>query len=194
MNLRDATSQLLRAHDVGRWIELADNYIRLYNKMPSSFVLPADHALLKPVIDAFAADPRAFCDYIRAMRDGSTGTAYDELHYLYRTISLRTLQNERRNRVKKAVESVTAKLEDRLGRQLSYQDKQAIGRVIEQTWGIRRMQVMSEERALRKADRLSSEERSEVLISFWNNIDSKIDKGIPVFDNDEINRMLKVLL
>jgi hypothetical protein len=194
MNLREATGFLMRAHDIGRWVELADNYIRLYNKMPASFVLPSDHSVLKPVIDAFAADAHAFCDYIRALRDGSSGAAYDELHYQYRTISLRTLQNERRKRVKKAVDQILPTLEKKLDRPLTYQEKQSVGRVVEQVWGIERMRVMSDERALRRSDRLSSEERSEVLITFWRSIDDKLEKGEPVFDKNELNRMLKVLL
>lgn len=194
MDLRKATSRLIRSYDVGRWIELADNYIRLYNKMPQSFVLPVDHELLKPIIDAFASDAHAFCDYIKALRDGSSGKEYDDLHYLYRTISLRTLQNERRTRLRKAVENVLPTLERKLDRALNYQEKMTVGRVIEQLWGLKRLETLTAERSLRKADRLSAEERSEVLINFWRGLDRKLEEPTVMFTKEEINRMLKAVL
>lgn len=177
MDLREATGVLLHAPDVGNWIKLADNYIQTRNKMPESFVLPANHAVLKPIIEAFASDAEAFSDYIRALRDSSGGVVYDELHNIYRTISTRTLQVVRRTRLRKAVTTLLPHLEKRAGRAVNYREQMHICDLLEKEWGAMRLNLMRRERDALERKRLPTEERAAVLDAFWTDIDKKIEKG-----------------
>lgn len=186
MDLRDATNYLLRTPDVGEWLKLADAHMQAYNKMKSKFVLPADHAVLRPVIEAFAADTPAFVEYVKALRDASDGVAHTELHQLYRTISVRTLQATRRVRIRNAVNLLTPKLEAALGRELTYQDKVRVGSFVEQCWGEWRMAAQEEERRSLRAKRINTEDRSALLDAFWRDIETALAAGkVPLGDKTE---------
>ena len=177
MDLRETTSYLLRLPDVGAWLKLADNYIQTYNRLPERFVLPADHALLQPVIEAFAKDGEAFSTYIRALRDATDGVAYDELHALYRTVSVRVLQVVRRTRLRRAVMLLLPQLEPLLGRSIGYDDQQRVAKFLEQCWGAMRMAAMSEQRISQQSKRLNTDDRGLLLGDFWKQLDLEIDKG-----------------
>jgi len=185
MDLRDTTSYLLRAPDVGKWLRLADNYMQTYNRMPETFVLPAEHSVVQPIIEAFAKDTAAFADYIRALRDGSTGIAYDELHALYRTISIRALQVERRTRVRSAVMIIINDLQELVGRAIKYDEQLKVAKIIEQIWGDMRMSLMARERSLVSEKRLAVDDRAVLLAAFWRDIDNKLARGeVPLGDRN----------
>jgi hypothetical protein len=177
MDLRETTSYLLRLPDIGAWLKLADKYITAYNSMPEHFVLPVQHALLQPIIEAFAKDGAAFTTYIHALRDATEGVARDELHALYRTVSVRVLQNVRRTRLRKGTLLLLPQLEPLLGRDIGYDDQQRVAKFLEQCWGAMRMAAMSEERANQKAKHLNSVDRSVLLENFWKNLDQQLDQG-----------------
>jgi hypothetical protein len=191
MDLRETTAYLLRLPDIGAWMKLADNYIQTYNRLPERFVLPADHALLKPIIEAFASDGEAFSQYLRALRDAADGVAYDELHALYRTVSVRVLQLVRRTRLRKATLLLVPQLEPLLGRGIGYDDQQRVAKFLEQCWGAMRMAAMSEERNSQKAKHLSSDNRGTLLDDFWKQLDLQITQGtVPLGEatlNDIVN-------
>lgn len=189
MDLRDATKTLLRVPDVAKWLRLADTHIQAYNRMPERFVLPADHALIKPVIEAFANDTDAFAKYIRALRDASDGTAYDELHELYRTISMRALQSERRSRIRKAVAMLARLLAAELGRQITYDEAVMVGRYVETQWGIMRIEHLSHHRRLHNTKRLTSEDRAIALASFWASIDKALDNEQLPLPSDAVQHL-----
>lgn len=177
MDLRQTTEWLLRAPDIGKWLRLADSYIQSYNRIPNQFVLPREHAILKPVIDAFALDTQAFATFIRALRDGCDGVAYDELHEIYRTVSVRALQAQRRTRIRRATLLLAPKVEDALGHPLRYDDEVVLSKFIEQRWGVMRMSAMAQARNERTKKRLPTEERSVLLEQFWRNLDKSLDAG-----------------
>lgn len=185
-DLRQATGWLLHEQDIGKWIRLADSYIQAYNRMPNEFVLPREHAALKPVIDAFALDTPAFANYIRALRDGSEGVAYDELHDIYRTISVRALQAQRRTRLRKATMIMVPQVEKALGRPLRYDDEVVLSKFIEQRWGAMRMDAMAEARSERSVKRLPTEDRSVLLEQFWQSLDRSLENNhVPLGDDPE---------
>lgn len=182
MDLRETTSYLLRAHDAAAWLRRADNYIHAYNKLPTDFVLPADHAILRPIIEAFATDTQAFAEYLRAMRDGSTGVSFDEIHALYRTVGLRSLQVIRRTRTRRAVMLLLEDLQHVLGSELNYDAQIRIAKVLEQIWGSERMALLSRERSRMTSKKLTSEDRAVLLNAFWKDIDNKLERGeVPLF-------------
>lgn len=186
MDLRTTTKWLLTAPDVGTWIKLADQYIQAYNKMPEQFVLPAAHSKLQPIIAAFANSPSAFVDYIRALRDGSEGLAYDDLHALYRTISVRVLQVVRRTRVRNAVLLNQPDIEAFIGRSINYDEQIEVGKFFEEEWGRDRMEAMEKERMLRRNHRLNTEERATLLEDFWRDLDQRIENKELKLTDDEM--------
>lgn len=193
MDLRATTAHLLSTPDIGQWLRRADNYIQAYNRMREGFTLPADHAILRAVIEAFAIDATAWAAYIRALRDASDGTAYDDLHDLYRTTSVRGLQVVRRTRLRKAVLVLQPEIETLLGRAINYTEQTQVASGLEQIWGAARMALMSRERREVTANRLSSEERAAILTAYWQDIDNKLAKGVvPLFDT-ELTTLLKVI-
>jgi len=193
MELRKSTAFLLGSPDIGRWLRRADNYIQAYNRMSDGFTLPSEHAVLRVVIEAFATDATAWAEYIRALRDAREGTAYDDLHDLYRTTSIRALQVIRRTRLRKAVLLLQPKIEALLGRTINYTEQTQAATGLEQIWGAARMALMSRERKEVTANRLSSEERAAILNAFWKDIENKLDKGVvPLFDSD-LDTVLKAI-
>lgn len=192
MDLRTATSSLLRDPKVATWLKLADSYIQAYNRMPKQFVLPAEHSMLKPVIEAFAYDTDAFAQYIRALRDAADGTAYDELHELYRMVSMRALQNERRARIRKGLLLLFPHMAAALGREPTYDEQMRIARFIEQRWGAMRIEFLASERRLYKTRRLSSEERNISLKRFWKSLDDALEKGEVPLDTP-LSEVLKLV-
>ena len=64
MDLRAATSWLMRTPDPAKWIKMVDAYIQTFNRIPNSFVLPAEHENVRAVIEAFASDTNAFAQAI----------------------------------------------------------------------------------------------------------------------------------
>lgn len=184
----------MRAHDLGRWLRLADSYIQSYNRMPDSFVLPAEHAVLQPVIASFATDTAAFAKYIRALRDGSDGSAYDDLHDLYRVVDMRALQAERRSRIRKAVLLLLPQLEKDVERSLPYEDQLQVARFIEGRWGAMRLDCLASERRLRNTKRLPAEERNTALERFWQGIDKAIENGqVPLGDDEHLAELIDLL-
>ena len=184
MDLRETTSYLLRLPDIGAWLKLADKYITAYNSMPEHFVLPVQHALLKPIIEAFAKDGSAFTTYIHALRDATEGVARDELHALYRTVSVRVLQTVRRTRLRKATLLLLPQLEPLLGRDIGYDDQQRVAKFLEQCWGAMRMAAMSEQREQQQSKRLNTGDRTVLLENFWKNLDQQLDRGeVPMSDH-----------
>lgn len=196
MDLRTATSRLLRDPQIVEQLRLADMYIQAYNRMPDQFVLPRQHSVLQPVIAAFAADTKAFADYIRALRDADhdKSGAYDELHELYRTVSMRAMQSERRTRIRKAVLLLVPYLERVLRKSLSYEDQLRVGRFVEQRWGDMRLSAMADERSIRKAKRLNTEERAIALEQFWKSVDDALAKNEVPLGGQQYEQELRQLL
>jgi hypothetical protein len=194
MNLREATSWLLHVPDPATQLRLADNYIQTYNKLPTKFILPAAHGKLQPIIEAFANDVNGFVDYIRALRDASEGGAYDELHELYRTISVRALQQTRRARITKALSLLGEALEKKLGRELTAENRVVVTSYIEKMWGAMRLEYMALEREQRRSERLTSEDRGLVLDEFWKKIEAELANGrVPVSSPDDVDKLAERL-
>jgi hypothetical protein len=192
MDLRTTTGKLLRDPDPAQWLRLADSYIQAYNRIPDKFVLPAQHAFLKPIIESFAQDTQALSRYILALRDAVDGGARDELHALYRTISMRALQTDRRARIKRAV-SVLEEQYRRSGRALDHDELQRVSRFVEQTWGDMRMQAMAMAREQLKAKRLTVEERAIELSAFWRTIDAALDNNTVLLGESGPSRLDEIL-
>lgn len=193
MSLRKTTERLIGMPDVAHWLRVADAHIQSYNKLKSRFILPAEHELVKPVVEAFANDTGAFAEYIRALRDAVSGAAKPELNALYRTVSLRALQVTRRSRVRRAVTTLVPQIEKQLKREVNYDEQMLLGRFIEQVWGALRLDAMSHERDARRLKHLDAETRNEILADFWSEIDKKLDKGVVDLGEKTIHDLAAVI-
>lgn len=191
MDLQSATSALLRAHDVAQQLKLADHYIQAYNRMPSMFILPAEHANLRPLIESFASNADTFVEYLRALRDSLDGHARDEVHDLYRTVSVRVLQTSRRARLRRALDIILPEVEVANGGPLPYENQMRVMRCIEQTWGAMRMESMAKERSELTNKRLSSESRAVLLTEFWQMLDAELDAGRVLLGHKSVDDLLK---
>lgn len=173
--IHELTDELLSDRAAVKWLRLADNYIQMFNKSPHEFILPREHARLKPLIEIYAHDLHGFVRYILGVRDSYTHdtAAYADLHKLYRTVSTRLLQQERRHRLNAAVDKALALR----GAPASFHTRATWARRMEQEWGRRRLEQMKGYRDKTKRNRLSVDERTEVLDEFWSEIDNEIARG-----------------
>ena len=173
--MHELTDELLLDREAVKHLRLADNYIQMFNKAPRDFILPREHAKLKPLIEIYANDLNGFVRYILGVRDSFTHDtgAYTELHKLYRTISTRLLQQERRRRLTAAVD----KAMEKRAKPASAETKAVWARKLEQEWGRRRLRYMTGYRDKTHRNRLSADERGEILERFWSTIDAEIAAG-----------------
>lgn len=173
-SFEQATADLIRRSDVAQQVQLCDVLIRAYNKLPSAFVLPRQHAHLAEFISAFASDQEGWVNFVKIVRDAVTGAAKDELHNIYRSVSIRALQHERRSRVRKAVQL----LMQQHNVSLSFDDQMIAIRAIELYWKQERSDAMAAARQQYKTGRQPMEDKQQMLNEFWRTIDMKLDAGM----------------
>lgn len=174
MSLQAITEKLLDDPEIAEKLRLADMYIRLYNENPKVFVLPRRYIELKDIIEAFALDLDKFVKYLRACRDSVVPQSqqYRELHELYRTINLRRVQQQRRDRLDQAWAWY-----ERRNPKAPYDQKVRWRRKLEQQWGKRRMAALAEARRSTTNKRLSLAEMDDILAEFWAEIQREITEG-----------------
>jgi uncharacterized coiled-coil DUF342 family protein len=174
MRTRAITERLIDDPQVVDKLKLVDAYIIQLHKLGRQFILPHEHAELKPLVEAYANDLPKFVAYIKAIRDAvpQRGNTYIALHELYRTLNVRQVQQERRARAGKAWEWL-----ERKHPKLDYEQKTRWLRKLEQQWGRERLAYMDDIRRKLDKPRLTTEEREEVLDEFWREIDAGIKRG-----------------
>jgi hypothetical protein len=180
MGLRGATQAILSSDKPAEWLKLADMYINSFNQMPEAFVLPAKHAILKPVIEAFHNDLETFVRYTQAIRDQlPPGEDKVDLQHFYRTLITRSVQQSRRARMNKALESV----EKALGRTLDHEERERVAVRLERHWAMRRRELLKHARSATPSGRVSTDVQAEMLKEFWQEIDREIDnRELPIFN------------
>lgn len=171
---KDITQKLLDSPQAADLLRLADSYMGLYNKLGRRFILPEQHRELKPLIDKFAGDLPRFVEYVRGLRNTSEprSNTYISLHEFYRTLRIRAVQQERRDRARLAL----VWLEKHYPKATTEQKLKWM-RKLEQRWGRERMAAMDDARRKTKKVHLSTFEREEVLDDFWRGVDTDIKKG-----------------
>lgn len=172
--LRELQEDLLDDPRVADKLRLADNYINQAIKLGSSFALPREHKNLEPIVERFERDPEKFVAFVKAFRDKVTprGMSYVPLNELYRTLMVRHVQQERRERLRSAMRW----LESKYPRSTVEQRNKWL-RKLEQAWGKERLAAMDSVRRKVSTGRLSISEREEVLADFWAEIEERVKKG-----------------
>jgi len=156
-------------------LDLADSYMPLAQKLGAKFGLPPDHEYLRPVIAKYAADLSGWLTFIKKERDQRTKGARsydDDLHALYRRVHTRVVQQERRDRINRAIAAAlaTGLIENTVDAKAAYSRKCVAA------WQLRRQKV-------RKSllgggqERADRDEFNDAVDQMWADIDAEIARG-----------------
>lgn len=172
--LNRVTQRLLDDPLMADKLRLVDDYIQMHTHRGRVVALPAEHAYLQTIVDSFKNDLPEFVSYVRGLRDTvePRSESYISLHEFYRTLEIRVVQQERRERARRALAWLEVHHPN-----LSYERKTRWVRKLEQSWGKRRMKRMEDARRGTSTGRLSIAEREELLIEFWREIEAEIASG-----------------
>lgn len=166
---------LLRQGHPDKIVRLADQYLRRLEEMGKDFILPKEHAVVRPLLEYYAGDLAGWVKFIRGIRDALPPRSKQQqgIHTFYRTILIRLTQQERRVRLDSAVAAAVRKKiipND-------YDTKVRYARKCTQYWMRRRMALLEAHRRETGTGRLSLEEREGLLTEFWSNVDAEIQQG-----------------
>ena len=174
-DLNETTEYLLRnPSNIKKWLTLADKYMHTFAKDPSIFLLPKTHEFLKPVIEAYAYNVDGFIQYLIGLRDSfdKEDLAWDHVQSIHRRVNGRFIQRQRRERSQRAID----KAEELYG-ETDYHSRLKWVSNLEHAWASRRLLYLDKHRDERRADRLDTETRAELLLDFWEIIDTEIFEG-----------------
>ena len=173
--LRETRDALLEMESPAKVLRLADKYLQAMQEMGSDFVLPLQHVFIKPILEFYAGDLVGWRKFVRGVRDllPRRSAAQLDVQDFYRTIDLRMVQQERRERLNAAVDTAV-----RLKKiPADYQSKVRYAKRCTQHWLKRKVAVMAEARSRISSGRVSREECDSILTNFWAEIDDEISRG-----------------
>lgn len=174
MSAREVTEHLLNDPSIADKLRLVDDYIAHRQRAGRRFILPEEHGELEALIQEYDGNFAKFVEYVKRLRDTvpPRSSVYISLHELYRTLDVRLVQQQRRDRARRALE-----LYERKNPKASYDEKMKWLRKLEQSWGRRRMSRLEEHRRKTADKRLSTDEREGILKDFWREVDDEINRG-----------------
>ena len=173
--LSAVTETLLRNPDkVKEWLTIVDKHMTSYADNPEVFLLPKAHEFLKPLIEAYAHNLEGFTQYLLELRDNfdRRSLQFVEVQAIYRRLNGRFVQQSRRDRMARAIIKA-----DTLFGEIAYTKRMQWVAELEHVWARRRLAFLEQQRKRLKQDRLSTELRTEMLLEFWDIIDTEIYEG-----------------
>ncbi len=173
--LSAVTATLLRNPDkVKEWLTIVDKHMTSYADNPEVFLLPKAHEFLKPLIEAYAHNLEGFTQYLLELRDNfdRRSLQFVEVQAIYRRLNGRFVQQSRRDRMARAIIKA-----DTLFGEIAYTKRMQWMAELEHVWARRRLAFLEQQRKRLKQDRLSTELRTEMLLEFWDIIDTEIYEG-----------------
>lgn len=173
--LSQCTNALLRNPDkAAEWIAVADRHMQTYVESPETFLLPKAHEFLKPLIESYALNLDGFTQYLVGLRDSfdRRSSQFTQIQAVYRRVNGRYVQQQRRERIGRAV----AKAEELYGT-VHYQERVFWMARVEHEWAQRRIAFLEQQRRRIGEPRLSVDIRTELLLEFWDGIDTEIYEG-----------------
>lgn len=172
--LFNAAQWILTSYDPQEYVVLADMYIEMYTRSPSSFRIPQEHAQLMPIIEAYYNKLGDFVGFVRDLRDAVTKDQYADMHEMFRRVQSRHVQIERRRRLARAIHLI----EENLHLTFNYEQKKSVETWLERYWGLERTSRLNDVREASINHRLSTEERAEICDLFWADLDNKLKHNI----------------
>ena len=174
-DFNETTEYLLRnPSNIKKWLTLADKYMQTFAQDPHNFLLPKAHEILKPLIEAYSLNIDGFVQYFIGLRDSFSkeDLAWEQVQKIQRRINGRYVQQQRRERAARAV----AKAEELYG-DTDYHSRLKWVADLEHEWAKRRLLFLDKHRDERRDVRLDTETRAELLLEFWEIIDTEIFEG-----------------
>ena len=173
MTLSEAVHFIYHSGDPAKWLRLADTYIQQYNAMPRLFILPREHAQLKPLIETYARDEAGLRALALGFRDDlPDGEQKIACNALYRRFNLRYVQRVRRERLNRGIEAAEKKFGT-----LDYDARLKYSKKLEQAWGKRRLAWLADVRRKIGRKNVPLQEMNDALEVFWNGVDDEIKRG-----------------
>lgn len=156
------------------WLELVDGYIDLYNRSPSTFILPGAHAHLMVVIQHCGDDGLKLRQFVREVRDALEKSAKIEVHKFYRKVNTRVSQRILRDRKNTAIK----KIQSHLGIEFTSGQWDAVYAWLTQYWAKARVDFLNMHRAGASGKRLTSEQRTDLSEEYWDKVDDDLRNDI----------------
>lgn len=173
--LSAVTETLLRNPDkVEEWLTIVDKHMTSYEDNPDVFLLPKAHEFLKPLIEAYSNHLEGFVQYVLELRDNfdRRSLQFVQVQAIYRRLNGRYVQQSRRERMARAIIKAEA-----LYGEIPYTKRMQWMAEQEHIWAQRRLAFLEQQRKRLKLDRLSTDLRTEMLLEFWDIIDTEIYEG-----------------
>jgi hypothetical protein len=176
MDLREFRATVLRLDSPEGVLRLADEYLQEFEKKGDRFILPSDHALVKPVLETYRNDLAGWVKFVKGIRDRLPvdGRKFHAgVHDLYRTLLVRLTQHERRVRLDAAVAKAVQKgmIEN------EFEAKMRYSRRCTQVWKQRKDNLLRQHAKSSKKGVLSVEERDGILEQYWQLVNEEIEHG-----------------
>lgn len=176
MDLRELRDTLLRIDHPEKLLLLADKYLTQVEELGDDFILPKDHVIIKPILEYYSGDLPGWLKFVKGVRDRlpMAGRKFHEgVNDLYRTLEVRLTQQERRERLDRAVATAVAKklISNDTTEKIRY------ARRCTQSWKMRRENLLKVTASQTGNNRLSVAERETLLHEFWQQIDEEIYNG-----------------
>lgn len=172
LELRDT---LLAIAHPERILRLADDYLARFEVLGDDFILPAEHAVVKPILDFYVGDLTGWVKFVRNVRDrlDPQSAEFREVHEFYKTLNVRAIQR----RTRAAIDAATASA-IRLGLiQDKRADKERYARRCIQAWKLRKDAMLDSVRRASPTGRVSVSHREELLKEFWDQIAEEANSG-----------------
>lgn len=158
-----------------RLLKLADEYLRRFEEMGDSFILPAEHAIVKPVLEFYKGDLDGWVKFVKGTRDrlDKHSDEFKGIHEFYKVLNVRAIQ--RRTRAVIDVATEVARLKGLIAD--NWMVKQHYARRCVQAWKLRKDQLMDEVRRTAPKGRISQDHREALLKDFWAMIAEEVNNG-----------------
>lgn len=173
--VRGCTEFFLRnPSSISKWLNTADKHLQSYAANPELFVLAKQHEFLRPLVMAYAKDLGGFTEYLLELRGNfdRRSAEFVEIQAIYRRTNGRYVQQLRRERMGRAMEKAEA-----LYGPVPYPTRIQWMTDVEHKWAQRRLEFLTTVRGNSGGEHLSTEDRTEALLEFWDVIDTEIHEG-----------------
>jgi len=173
--LAELREHLLYLPDIADKLKVADSYLVLHARMGSGFILPAQHAVVKPILDYYAGDLTGWVKYVKGIRDriGRSDERWADLQELYRMLEIRNTQRIRRERLNSALAVALSRklIADNKSAKAAYERRCTL------EWMRLRTLTLDAARKGSPSKRLTEDERSKLLDEFWEGVDQQLAAG-----------------
>lgn len=173
--LAELREHILASPEPATVLRIADDYLNTLARMGDTFVLPAEHKQVRPVLEYYMGDLGGWVKYVKGIRDriGPKDPRWTAVHDFYRVLEVRRVQRGRRDRINAVVSKgiELGYINDDPFEKLKYANK------CTQVWAKWRADILDEARRKSPNNRVSEDHRTTLLEDFWDTVDQQIEKG-----------------